>query len=205
VQSRTVRDLALLKTALWAACLFPLARLVYAALAGRLGANPIEAVTLATGKAALVILLITLLVTPVRRITRWNHLIQLRRPLGLFAFFYALLHFLTYVVLDLFFDFAAVGEDILKRPYITVGFAAFVLLIPLAVTSTRGWIRRLGKRWQTLHTLIYVSSVLAIVHFFWKTKADFREVKVYAAILAALLLVRVPRWYRRLRPVSVRR
>lgn len=188
-----------LKLALWAACLAPAVWLVYGALTDELGANPIEKITLVTGKTALTILVLTLAVTPLRRLSAWNQVIQLRRPLGLFAFFYAVLHLLTYVTLDLYFDFAAVGEDIVKRPYITVGFTAFLLLVPLAVTSTRGWIRRLGKRWQTLHALVYVSSVLAIVHFFWKTKADFREVGVYAAVLAVLLLSRLPAWQARRR------
>ena len=189
--------LRFLKVLLWIACLGPAAWLVHAALTDGLGANPIEKITLVTGKTALTILLVTLAVTPFRRVSRWNPVIQLRRPLGLFAFFYVVLHLLTYVTLDLYFDFAAVGEDILKRPYITVGFAAFVLLIPLAVTSTKGWIRKLGRRWQTLHTLVYVSAVLAVLHFFWKTKADFREVGVYAAVLIVLLVSRVPEWIRR--------
>lgn len=196
---QNVRTIRLLKLALWAACLAPACSLLYGALTDGLGANPIEKITNVTGKTSLTILIITLAVTPFRRVTHWNHVIQLRRPLGLFAFFYAVLHVLTYVTLDLYFDFAAVGEDILKRPYITVGFTAFLLLIPLAVTSTRGWIRRLGRKWQTLHSLIYVSSVLAIVHFFWKTKADFREVQVYAIALAVLLLARGPGWYGRIR------
>lgn len=182
---------------LWVSCLAPAARLAYGALTDGLGANPIEKITLATGKTALVLLLITLAVTPVRRFSRWNPIIQLRRPLGLFAFFYVVLHLLTYVVLDLFFDFSAVAEDIAKRPYITVGFTAFLLLVPLAVTSTKGWIRRLGKRWQTLHSLVYVSGALAVLHYFWKVKADFREVGVYAAILGLLLVLRVPAWLAR--------
>lgn len=194
---RSIRLIRLLKLVLWVACLAPAAWLVNGALAGRLGANPIEKVTLVTGKTALILLLVTLAVTPVRKFSRWNSVIQLRRPLGLFAFFYTMLHLSTYVALDLFFDFRAVAEDIMKRPYITVGFAAFLLLVPLAVTSTRGWIRRLGRRWQTLHSLIYASAGLAVLHFFWKVKADFREVGFYAAILALLLLLRVPGWLSR--------
>jgi len=193
-----------LKAALWVACLAPALWLTHGALTDGLGANPIEKITLVTGKAALTILIVTLAVTPIRRVSGWNRIIQLRRPLGLFAFFYVVLHLLTYVTLDLYFDFAAVGEDILKRPYITVGFAAFLLLVPLAITSTKGWIRRLGKRWQALHSLVYVASVLAIIHFLWKTKADFREVGVYASVLGVLLLSRVPGWYTRRRMRALR-
>lgn len=137
--------------------------------------------------------MVTLAITPLRRITGWNRVIQLRRPLGLFAFFYATLHFLTYVALDLFFDFSAVADDIVKRPYITVGFTAFLLLIPLAATSTRAAIRRLGRNWLRLHRLIYVAAALAVLHFYWKksAKADVLEPLVFAGILGALLLFRV--------------
>jgi sulfoxide reductase heme-binding subunit YedZ len=137
--------------------------------------------------------MVTLSVTPLRRVTGWNRIIQLRRPLGLFAFFYATLHFLTYVALDLFFDFSAVGADIVKRPYITVGFTAFVLLIPLAATSTKGSVRRLGRNWLRLHRLLYVSAGLAVLHFYWKksAKSDVSEPLLFAAILAVLLMFRV--------------
>lgn len=139
--------------------------------------------------------MVTLAITPLRRITGWNRVIQFRRLVGLFAFFYATLHFLTYVVLDLFFDFGAVAADIAKRPYITVGFTAFLLLIPLAATSTRGSIRRLGRNWIRLHRLIYVSAALAVLHFYWKksAKADVFEPLLFIGILAVLLLLRV--WY----------
>jgi methionine sulfoxide reductase heme-binding subunit len=138
-------------------------------------------------------LMATLAVTPVRRLTGWNRVIQLRRPLGLFAFFYATLHFLTWVGLDLFFDFGAIGADILKRPYITVGFAAFVLLVPLALTSTKSSIRRLGRNWLRLHRLIYISAALAVLHFYWKksAKADIVEPLIFAGILAGLLAIRL--------------
>ena len=144
-------DLRLLKSALFLACLIPFGQLLYKAYTGDLGVNPIETITHFTGDWTLILLLTTLAITPLRRITGWNQLIKFRRMLGLFAFFYVTLHFLTYVVLDLFFDFHRVGADIAKRPYITVGFTGFVLLFPLAITSTSGMIRRLGKRWQQLH------------------------------------------------------
>jgi methionine sulfoxide reductase heme-binding subunit len=181
------------KVALWLLCLTPAALLLRRALTGGLGANPIEFITLRTGWWALVLLLATLATTPLRRVTGWNRIIQLRRPLGLFAFFYATLHFLTYVTLDRFFEFGEIGEDILKRPYITVGFTAFVLLIPLAITSTRGWIRRLGRRWLQLHRLIYVSAALAVLHYYWKkaSKADIAEPLLFAGILGVLLLARL--------------
>jgi sulfoxide reductase heme-binding subunit YedZ len=181
------------KAAVWILCLIPAGILAWRAYTGGLGANPIEFITLHTGFWTLVFLLVTLAVTPVRRVTGWNRIIQFRRLLGLFAFFYATLHFLTYVTLDLFFDFGAIAADIVKRPYITVGFTAFVLLIPLAVTSTKGSIRRLGRNWLRLHRLAYVSATLAVLHFYWKksAKSDIAEPLIFAAILASLLLFRV--------------
>jgi methionine sulfoxide reductase heme-binding subunit len=132
-------------------------------------------------------------VTPLRRLTGFNRLARVRRLLGLFAFFYATLHFATYIGLDRFFDFRDIGDDILKRPYITVGFAAFLSLVPLAVTSTQGWIRRLGRNWARLHRLVYVAAALAVLHFYWKksAKADVSEPIIFAMVLAGLLLVRV--------------
>jgi sulfoxide reductase heme-binding subunit YedZ len=198
-----------LKPLVWAGALVPLALLLLMAFLpnagpwGRLGANPIEKITHWTGYTALVLLMVTLAVTPVRRLTGWNEVIKLRRLIGLFAFFYATLHFLIYMVLDQFFSLAAIGEDILERPYITVGFVAFVLLIPLAFTSTKKSIRRLGKRWQTLHRLVYVSAALGVLHFFWKVKADTREPLIFAAILAGLLVLRLP-FFRNLRRSRVR-
>ena len=180
------------KVALWIGCLIPAAKLLWRAFLGDgLGANPIEEITHSTGFTALMLLMITLAVTPVRRFTGINWLIQLRRPLGLFAFFYAFLHFATYVGLDRFFDFSDIGEDILKRPYITVGFIAFLLLIPLAVTSTKGWIRKLGKRWTKLHYLIYPITALGILHYLWKEKADFFQPMYFGIALAILLLLRI--------------
>ncbi|HUF13447.1 MAG TPA: protein-methionine-sulfoxide reductase heme-binding subunit MsrQ [Longimicrobiales bacterium] len=182
----------LLKPALWVACLIPAARLAWRTWSNDLGPNPIEEVTHETGEATLILLLVTLAVTPLRRLSGWNRLIQLRRPLGLFAFFYATLHFSTYIVLDQFFAFEYILDDIRERPYITVGTAAFLLLIPLAVTSTKGWIRRLGRRWSMLHRLIYVSAALGVLHYIWLVKADLRRPLVFAAILALLLLLRTP-------------
>lgn len=181
------------KAAAWILCLIPAGLLVWRAFTGGLGANPIEFITLHTGFWTLVLLMATLAVTPVRRVTGWHRIIQFRRLLGLFAFFYATLHFLTYVTLDLFFDFTAIAADIVKRPYITVGFTAFILLIPLAVTSTKGSIRRLGRNWLRVHRLIYVSAVLAILHFYWKksAKSDIGEPLIFAGVLAVLLLFRV--------------
>ena len=181
-----------LKAILWLACLYPLGRLLWLTVGGGLGPNPIEEVTRSTGDAALILLLVTLAVSPVRRATGWNAIATLRRPLGLFAFFYATLHLLTYVVLDQFFGFAYILDDIRERPYITVGTAAFLLLVPLAVTSTRGWIRRLGKRWAALHRLAYVSAALGVLHYIWLVKADLRRPLVFATVFALLLLLRTP-------------
>lgn len=189
-----LRPWAAAKLVMFVLALIPAALLVWRAAAGDLGANPIEAITLDTGRWTLRFLLITLAVTPLRRLTGWNRLISFRRMLGLFAFFYACLHFSTYLVLDQFFDWGTIVEDITKRPFIMAGFGAFVLLVPLALTSTKGWIGRLGRRWQTLHRLIYVGAVLAVVHFIWKVKSDLRDPLWYASILGLLLGFRVVWW-----------
>ena len=182
----------LLKTALWLACLAPLVRLVSRGLTVGLGANPIEFITLSTGTWTLVFILATLSITPLRRITGLNWLIKLRRPIGLFAFFYACLHFTTYVWLDKFFDLRDMLKDVAKRPFITAGFFAFVLMIPLAFTSTAAAVRKLGGRnWQWLHRLIYVTGMSAVVHFWWKVKADHRLPAIYGAVLITLLLARL--------------
>jgi len=181
-----------LKLALWIGCLIPFLRLAWRTWAGELGPNPIEEVTHETGEAALILLMVTLGVTPLRRLTGWNRLASLRRPLGLFAFFYACLHLATYIVLDQFFAFEYILDDVKERPYITVGTAAFLLLVPLAVTSTKGWIRRLGRRWTRLHRLIYVAAALGVLHFVWLVKADLRRPLVFATILGVLLLLRTP-------------
>ena len=176
-----------LKIVVFLACLIPLGQLLYNAWAGDLTANPIEYITHFTGDWSLIFLLATLSVTPVRKIFGWNEIIKLRRMLGLFAFFYVLLHFSTYIVLDHFFDFQRIVKDVYKRPYVTAGFTAFVLLIPLAATSTAAMIRRLGKRWQQLHRLVYVAAIAGVVHFYWLVKADIRRPVQYGAILALLL------------------
>lgn len=173
-------------------CLLPLLLLVADAVRGDLTANPIEDLTHRTGWWALVLLLVTLVVTPLRRLTGWNGVVKLRRMIGLFAFLYATLHVAIYFGLDQLLSFRYIAEDIAKRPYITVGFAAWVLLIPLAITSTRGWIRRLGRRWQLLHRLVYVSTGLAILHFLWLVKADTREPLLFAAFFGVLMLLRLP-------------
>ena len=194
-----------LKVAVFLACLVPLATLLWrffgstptdmSTWGAGLGANPIEKITHATGEWALRFLLITLAITPLRKLLGVPALIKFRRMFGLFAFFYACLHFTTYIWLDKFFNLHEMLADIAKRKFITVGFAAFVLLVPLAVTSTAGWIRRLGgKRWQTLHRLIYVSAIAGVVHYLWLVKKDIREPLVYGAILAVLLGYRIVVW-----------
>jgi sulfoxide reductase heme-binding subunit YedZ len=180
------------RPALFIACLVPLAVLVFRGVADDLGANPIEEITHFTGDWALRFLLITLAITPLRRLTGNNRLVSYRRMLGLFAFFYACLHFLTWLVLDQFFDWEAMVEDVMKRPYITVGFTAFVLLVPLAATSTKRMVQRLGPWWRRLHRAVYVVGALAVLHFLWLVKADIREPLIYGAILAALLFLRLP-------------
>ena len=171
--------------------LAPYLWMLFRALTGRLSANPIEDVTLTTGIWALRFLLIALAITPIRRITGWNRVIQYRRMFGLFAFFYATNHLLIYLVLDQGLAFEFILPDIVKRPYITAGMTAFTLMVPLAITSTKGWIRRLGRKWQLLHRLVYVSAIAACLHFLWKVKVVIGEPVYYAAILAALLGFRV--------------
>src|SRR5271166_2350459 len=187
--------LRLTKIALFLAALIPLERLVWKALHDGLGANPIEVITHSTGDWTLILVLTTLSITPLRRITRQYWLIGARRMIGLFAFFYGTLHFLTYIWLDKFFDLHEVWKDIFKRPFITVGFSAFVLMIPLALTSTAGSIRRLGgKNWQRLHRLIYLTAILGVVHYLWLVKADKHKPLEYGAVLAILLLYRLIVW-----------
>jgi methionine sulfoxide reductase heme-binding subunit len=173
-------------------CLLPLAALGWRALHGELTANPIEFITHATGDWTLRFLVITLCVSPFRKILHLPELIRFRRMLGLFTFFYACLHFTTYIWLDKFFDLSEMWKDIAKRKYITVGFTAFLLLIPLAVTSTAGWIRRLGgKRWQRLHRLIYFSAALGVIHYYWLVKSAVIRPLTYGAVVAVLLLWRL--------------
>ncbi|MBI1995868.1 MAG: sulfoxide reductase heme-binding subunit YedZ [Deltaproteobacteria bacterium] len=186
--------LSRLKPAAFLACLIPFGQLLYNAYQGDLGVNPIETITRFTGSWALIILFVSLSITPLRRLTGWTDLIKFRRMLGLFAFFYALLHFSTFLVLDHFFDFDRIAKDILKRPYVTVGFTGFVLMIPLAVTSTAKMIRRLGKRWQQLHRLVYLVGIAGVIHFYWLVKSDIRRPVQYGAVLAVLLGYRLVKY-----------
>jgi sulfoxide reductase heme-binding subunit YedZ len=187
-----VRGFRPITALVFAASLAPLVYLSLGAWQGSLGANPIEAITRSTGVWTLRFLLITLAVTPLRRLTGWNDVVRLRRMLGLFAFFYGSLHLTTYVWLDQFFDWAAIAKDVVKRPFITAGFSAYVLLVPLAITSTAGMIRRLGGRnWRRLHRLAYVAAALGVVHYWWLVKLDTRPPRNYAVLLAGLLLVRL--------------
>ena len=189
----TARQTSLIKAIVFLAALIPLARMVYLTVTGQL-VEPLEFITRSTGDWTLYFLCITLAVTPLRRLTKWNWLVKLRRMLGLFMFFYGVLHFMTFLWFDHFFDLAEMWKDVLRRPFITVGFIAFVLLIPLAATSTNAMIRRLGgKRWQWLHRLIYVIAPLAILHFWWMKagKHNFTEPIIYGSILAVLLGLRV--------------
>jgi methionine sulfoxide reductase heme-binding subunit len=175
-----------------ALCAWPLVWIAVRAVLGRLGANPIERILNATGYWTLVLLLASLVPTPVRILTGWGGAIRWRRMVGLFAFGYAVLHFTTYALLDQSLDLPAILEDILKRPFIAVGFAALLLLVPLALTSNGRAVRRLGfVRWQRWHRLVYVSAVLGVIHFVWRVKADLREPLLFAAALAVLLGIRV--------------
>lgn len=192
------------KVALFLLCLLPLGLLVWQALQQDLGSNPVESLSHRTGDWALRFLLIVLAVTPLRRLTGWAELQQSRRMLGLFAFFYASVHFSVYALLDLGLDWSFLAADIAKRPYITVGFTAWVLLVPLAITSTRGMMRRLGRRWKQLHRLVYLIAVLGVVHYYWLVKADVREPLIYGAILALLLALRANGWIRRRLPAAAR-
>jgi len=172
----------------------PMMRLVLLAYRDALGANPIEALTRATGWWSLVFLLITLLVTPLRRVLQWPWLLRMRRTLGLSAFFYALAHFITFIWFDHWFDWMAMFTDVIKRPFITMGFSAFVVLLPMALTSNNYMTRKLGaQRWQRLHRLAYLAPVIAVIHYWWLVKADVREPLYFAIVLALLLVWRV--WY----------
>jgi methionine sulfoxide reductase heme-binding subunit len=180
------------KAPVFALCLSPLFVLGWRALHDRLGANPIEHITHFTGDWTLIFLIMTLSVTPLRKILGLPELIRFRRMIGLFAFFYGSLHFLTYIWLDKFFDMSETLKDVVKRPFITAGFLAFVLMIPLAMTSTAGWIRRLGgKRWQTLHRLVYASAAAGVIHYYWLVKSDVRKPLLYASLVGILLVFRI--------------
>ncbi len=180
-----------LKPAIFLVCLLPLARLAWKELNLALGANPIQVITFSTGTWTLVLLLATLSITPLRNLSRQYWLIRYRRMLGLFAFFYGCLHFLTYLWLDRFFDRHSMSKDLGKRPFIAAGFTAFLLMVPLAVTSTQWAIRKLGKRWQLLHRLIYLSAAAGVVHYIWLVKRDVRTPLIFAVVLGALLLYRL--------------
>jgi sulfoxide reductase heme-binding subunit YedZ len=184
-----------LKPVIFLACLAPLSRLVWRGFLAGLGANPIEFITHSTGDWTLTFLLITLSISPLRKLTRQYWLIGLRRMLGLYAFFYGTLHLMTYVWLDKFFDVHEMLADIAKRRFITAGMTAFTLMIPLALTSTRWSIRKLGgKRWQMLHRLIYASAAAGVIHYIWLVKADLKKPLEYAAVLGVLLGYRVVAW-----------
>ena len=187
-------------------CLVPLGLLAWRGLHNNLGANPVELITHATGDWTLRFLIIALAITPLRKILRLPELIRFRRMFGLFAFFYGCLHFTTYIWLDKFFDLAEMLKDVEKRRFITVGFTAFVLMIPLAFTSTAGWIRRLGgKRWQIIHRAIYFSAIAGVIHYYWLVKSDVRKPLFYGALVFLLLAWRIGDWLQRRRasaPVS---
>jgi len=182
------------KVVVFAACLVPLALLIWQVLPGTL-ADPIAFITHRTGDWTLRFLVITLAITPLRKLLHLPQLIRFRRMMGLFAFFYVCLHFTTWIWLDHNFAWAELWKDVLKRPFITLGFTGFVLLIPLAVTSTAGWIRRMGgRRWQVLHRLVYVTAVLGVIHYYWLVKSDVRKPVFYGALVAILLAWRLGDW-----------
>jgi methionine sulfoxide reductase heme-binding subunit len=193
------------KAPVFVLCLIPAANLVWRALHGNLTPNPIEFITHQTGDWTLIFIVITLSITPARRLLRLPDLIRFRRMLGLFAFFYGFLHFGTWIGLDKFFAWAEMLHDVRKRPFITAGFTGFVLMIPLALTSTAGWVRRLGgKRWLALHRLIYVTAAAGVIHYYWLVKSDVRKPLFYGAIISLLFLLRLGFWIfsRRTRPAS---
>lgn len=191
-----------IKVVLFATCLVPFARLLYGAFADTLGANPIETVSRATGWWTLMFLMATLAVTPLRRMTGFGWLSRFRRMLGLYAFFYACWHFTAFVWFDHWFDVMEIVKDVVKRPFVTVGFTAFVLLAPLAVTSTNAMQRRLAGNWQRLHRLVYAIAALGVVHYWWLVKRDITEPAIFAALLALLLGVRLA-WRLREAPVNI--
>ena len=192
------KRITVIKTGLFAVALAPFTALLVSGFTGGLGANPVETITHTTGEWTLRLLLATLAITPLRHLTGWVWLTRLRRMVGLFAFFYLALHFTTYAVLDASLDLAYVVEDVADRLYITAGFAAFVMLVPLAATSTNAMVRRLGPlRWRRLHRIVYAAGICGVLHYLWLVKADLREPLVYAGILAVLLAARLPsvvRW-----------
>ena len=191
------------KAALFALCLVPFGRLVSGAFANSLGANPIETITRSTGWWTLFLLLMTLSVTPLRRLSGMNWLLRLRRMLGLYAFFYALTHLTTFVWFDHWFDVTEIIMDVIERPFVTVGFGAFLLLLPLAFTSTNAMVRRLGRNWQRVHRLVYVIALLGVLHYWWLVKRDLTEPVVFALALGLLLGARLVWRIRETRPADV--
>ena len=187
------RRILLLKGLVWLAGLAPLVWLIWRGFTDRLGANPIEEVLHHLGDTTLIYLLVTLSITPIRRLTGWNSLAPLRRPIGLFAFFYLTMHFVWYAVIDQTLDFEFIIEDVVERPYILAGFTAWLLLIPLAITSTKGWIRRLKKNRLRLHRLVYVATGLGVLHFYWQVKLDTYLPLVATSVLVILMLLRIRR------------
>ena len=186
------KTITTLKATLFVVCLIPLVYLALGALAGTLGADPVEAMTQTTGLWALRFLLLTLAVSPLRKATGWNWVVRLRRTIALYAFFYACLHVLIYLVFEQLFDGAEIAKDIVKRPHLTAGFLSFLLMIPLAITSTQGMMRRLGgHRWQQLHRLTYPIAAGAVLHYFWLVKRDVSAPTLYGLILAILLCIRL--------------
>ncbi|HXD82847.1 MAG TPA: protein-methionine-sulfoxide reductase heme-binding subunit MsrQ [Rudaea sp.] len=184
--------IAAFKPLVFVVCLLPLAHLVWDALHGTLGTDPVAQLEHRSGDWALRLLLATLAITPLRKFTGWHKAIRFRRMLGLFAFFYVSVHLTIYLAIDLGGYWADIFEQIAKKPYITVGFAAWLLLIPLALTSTQGAMRRLGRKWQRLHRLVYLIALLGVLHYFWLVKADHREPALYLAIWIVLMLARLP-------------
>ncbi|MDH5191343.1 MAG: sulfoxide reductase heme-binding subunit YedZ [Gammaproteobacteria bacterium] len=189
------KTISLLKGVVFVVCLIPAILLFYNAFTDNLGANPVEEITLETGTWALRFLVLTLAITPLRKIFGWSILIRFRRMLGLYVFFYACLHFLAFIWFDHFFELDEMIKDVIKRPFITMGFISFVMLMPLAMTSTNKMMKRLGgKRWQQLHRLVYVIPFFVVIHYLWKLKADFLMVGIYTLVFSVLLLWRL--WYR---------
>jgi len=188
----TDKQLALVKTAVFLTALIPFALLLLRGWQSALGANPIETITDTTGIWTLRFLVITLAITPLRKLTGWTILVRFRRMLGLFTFFYASLHFLTYIWLDQYFDWPFIVEDIAEHPYVVVGFTTFLILLSLAATSPRFMVRRMGKNWKKLHRLIYPAAFLASFHFMWLVKSDIREPLLYLAVFSVLILLRLP-------------
>ena len=191
------KQIVILKVVVWALCLAPIVIWMYQGFHAQLGANPVERIQNKTGLVTIRLLMLTLAVTPLRKISGWNWLIRFRRLLGLFTFFYAAIHLLVFSVADHEMNIAAIVADVAKRPFILAGMLAFLALIPLTITSTAGWIRRLGgKNWNRLHKLIYLTGVAGVIHFWLRVKSDHREPNLYIAILAVLFAARLVYWFR---------